>query len=75
MTTHALRAYRTSMGWTQADVAGLTGYSIAMISLVEAGKRFFSPAAKVHVAHCLGVDVSELFAPPKPPLEPAADAA
>lgn len=60
----ALRRWRASAEFTLEDVAGLTGYSTAMISRAERGERTLSPQAKVHIARCLGVSVAELFTPP-----------
>lgn len=60
----ALREWRGAAGFTLEDVAGLTGFSTAMLSRAERGKRTLSPQAKVHIARALGVSVAELFPPP-----------
>ena len=73
-----LREYRRERSWSLTDVAGLTGYTESMLSRVERGQRDFSPEAKVHVARCLGAQVSDLFPPPATPAptgEPGPDAA
>lgn len=58
------RAWRIAAGWTEAEVAGLTGLSDSMISRVETGTRQLSPATKVRVARALGARVDDLFDPP-----------
>ncbi len=58
-----LRAWRRTEGLRLADIAGLTGFSVAMISLVENGLRQFRPKAKVLMARRLGVPVEVLFKP------------
>ena len=58
-----LRLWRVRHGYTLDEVAGLTGFSEAMLSRVETGERNFSRRAKVHVARCLDARVSELFDP------------
>lgn len=64
-----LRAWRRKEGLTLTDVAGLSGYCPAMISLVESGKRQFSPKAKVILSRRCGVPVSTLFDPEPIPQE------
>lgn len=59
-----MRSWRAAAGFTLEDVAGLTGYSTAMLSRAERGERTLSPQAKVHIARSLGVSVAELFPPP-----------
>jgi transcriptional regulator with XRE-family HTH domain len=61
--SNPLRLWRVRHGYTLDEVAGLTGYSEAMISLIERGKRNPSPAARIQIARCLGAHVSELFDP------------
>jgi transcriptional regulator with XRE-family HTH domain len=46
-----------------ADIAGLTGYSEAMLSRAERGEPVFSAMARVRVARRLGVPVADLFDP------------
>ena len=72
-----MRQFRLENHWTLSDVAGLTGYSEAMLSRAERGEREFSPPAKVHIARCLGVQVADLFevSPPADPHEGRVDRA
>lgn len=58
-----LLAWRRERGLSLADVAGLTGYSQAMLSRAERGERVFSAMARVRVARRLGVSIAELFDP------------
>jgi transcriptional regulator with XRE-family HTH domain len=55
--------WRNRAGLSLGEVADLTGYSIAMLSRAERGKRVFSPMARVKIARRLGVRVVELFEP------------
>jgi transcriptional regulator with XRE-family HTH domain len=50
---------------TIEELAGLTGLSAAMCSLVERNKRRLAPLTKIRFARRLGVPVGELF-PPEP---------
>jgi transcriptional regulator with XRE-family HTH domain len=63
--TSPLRAWRVENDLTIEEVAGLTGLSPSMHSLVERNKRRLAPLTKIHVARRLGVPVAELF-PPEP---------
>lgn len=63
MNFRPMRLWRIKRGWTLDEVAGLTGYSEAMLSLLERGKRNPSPAARIQIARCLGARVSDLFEP------------
>lgn len=56
-----LRRWRIEKGYTQAEVADLTGLSVPMISRAEAGKRTIAPHTRVVVARRLGVRVADLF--------------
>jgi transcriptional regulator with XRE-family HTH domain len=56
-----LRRWRRQEGLTLRETAGLTGVSVAMLSLVERRRRHFSPLTKVLVARRLGVPLRELF--------------
>jgi transcriptional regulator with XRE-family HTH domain len=58
-----LATWRQREGLTLAEVAGLVGLSVAMLSLVERGERQLAPLTKVKVARRLGVTVRELFEP------------
>jgi transcriptional regulator with XRE-family HTH domain len=55
------RNWRQTEGLTLAEVSGLTGLSIAMLSLVERGRRQLLPRTKVLVARRLGAPLGELF--------------
>jgi transcriptional regulator with XRE-family HTH domain len=63
--TSPLRDWRIENDLTIEEVAGLTGLSPSMHSLVERNKRRLAPLTKVLVARRLGVPVGELF-PPEP---------
>jgi transcriptional regulator with XRE-family HTH domain len=58
-----LRLWRIRNGYTLDEVSGLTGVSESMLSRIETGDRNPSPAARVRIARCLGVHVSDLFEP------------
>lgn len=60
-TTTTLRAWRAANEMSLADVAGLTGYSEAYLSLLERDLRHPSPKAKVLIARRVGATVAELF--------------
>lgn len=60
-----LREWREANDWTLADVFGLTGTSVPMLSLIERGLRHPSPSTKVRIARGLGATVADLF-PPEP---------
>lgn len=55
-----LLVWRRDRDLTLAEMAGLTGYSEAMLSRAE---RVFSPMARVRIARGLGVSIAELFDP------------
>jgi transcriptional regulator with XRE-family HTH domain len=56
-----LLSWRLAQGWTQDEVAALTGLSKAYISRLERGERCATPATKVEMARRLGASVSDLF--------------
>lgn len=58
-----LRLWRTREGLTLAEVAGLSGLSIGVLSKVERGQRRLLPLNRIMLARALGVAVSELFEP------------
>ncbi len=57
-----LRHWRESEGLTLVETSDLTGISVAMLSLVERGRRQLAPMTKVQVARRLGVPLRALFA-------------
>jgi len=59
--TSALRRWRLSHGLSLADVAGLSGFSSAHLSLVERGQRNLRPLKRVLLARRLGAAVGDLF--------------
>ena len=61
--TNNLRDWRNRNGYTLEEVAGITGLSVAMLSLVERNKRNLRPSTKIQVARRLGVPVGDLFEP------------
>jgi transcriptional regulator with XRE-family HTH domain len=61
--TSRFRLWRLREGYTLDEVAGLTGFSESMISRIETGDRNPSATARVRIARCLGVHVSDLFEP------------
>jgi transcriptional regulator with XRE-family HTH domain len=64
MERNRLRQWRQARGWSLREVAALTGFTAAMLSLVERHERDLSPASKICVARALGVPLEVLFAPP-----------
>jgi len=58
-----LQVWREKNRLRQDDVAGLSGFSAAMISLVESGQRNLSREGKVILARRLGVSIAEIFEP------------
>lgn len=58
-----LRSWRGKERLTLREIAGLTGFSSAMISLVENGHRTLSREGKILLARRLGVPVQTLFEP------------
>ncbi|MBA2312414.1 MAG: helix-turn-helix transcriptional regulator [Actinobacteria bacterium] len=56
-----LLGWRRAEGFSQPEVSGLTGVSVAMLSRLERGQRQASPRLKVRMARRLGVPVSDLF--------------
>lgn len=62
-----LHDWRLASGYSLSEVSDLTGYSTAMLSRAERGEREFHPKAKVRIARCLAVHVSDLFDPPVGP--------
>jgi transcriptional regulator with XRE-family HTH domain len=67
-----LGKWRSDEGLTLAEVSGLTGLSVAMLSLVERGERQLAPLTKVMVARRLGVPIAELFEVEELPAEKVA---
>ena len=61
MSTSPLRSWRERHGLSQADVAGLTGLSVALVSRIENGDRNPRPLTKVRIAKALGIQVAEIF--------------
>jgi transcriptional regulator with XRE-family HTH domain len=56
-----LREWREEAGLSIAEVAGLSGFSLAMISRAERGQRDFSLRGRVILARRLGVPIETLF--------------
>jgi len=56
-----LRRWRLKERLTLEDIAGLSGYSAVMISLVETGHRRLNREAKIKLARRMGVSVKTLF--------------
>lgn len=54
--------WRSRAGYTQQELARLSGLSAAHLSRAERGQRPLSPSAKVRLARAVGVSVSELRA-------------
>ena len=46
---------------TITDVSGLSGYSVAYLSLISRGKRIPPPQVKIAIARALGERVADLF--------------
>lgn len=56
-----LRLWREAKGWTQGEVAGLTGLAVQTVSQLERGETRLAPATKVEFARRLRAKVSDLF--------------
>jgi transcriptional regulator with XRE-family HTH domain len=56
-----LRAWRKREGISLQEMSDLTGYSLAMLSRLENGRRSASFRAKVAMARRLRVPIRELF--------------
>ena len=61
ITDSRLRNWRLREQLTLEDVADLTGFTAAMLSLVETGKRRLSRQGKIIVARRLKVPLRDLF--------------
>jgi transcriptional regulator with XRE-family HTH domain len=48
---------------TLTDIAGLSGYSVAYLSLISRGKRVPPPRVKITIARALHARVGDLFPP------------
>lgn len=57
--------WRERSGLTLSEVSGLTGLTVSMLSKVARGEATVAPLTKVSMARALGVDVEDLFEPPK----------
>lgn len=64
--TSRLREWRILNGFSQQELADLTGLSLNVISRVEWGLRKFPPSVQVQIARALDVRVKDLFDPPTP---------
>ena len=54
----ALRARRRELGYTQAYVAEVSGFSVSFISDLENGKRTVELEKAIRLANLLGLDCS-----------------
>lgn len=61
MNGNKLRAWRERERLSLEEVAALTGFTPAMLSFVERGRRRLSTRGKVIVARRLGVPLRQLF--------------
>ncbi|MBA2933548.1 helix-turn-helix domain-containing protein [Sphingomonas sp. CGMCC 1.13654] len=57
----ALRSIRKERGWSLADAAAATGFSISMLSKIENGQRSLTYDKLVQLAESLSIDISRLF--------------
>src|SRR5260370_21707331 len=60
-----VRALRSRLGWSQAELAGRSGLSRAGISAIEMGRLVPSTAAALALARALGGTVESLFRLPR----------
>lgn len=65
-----LRELRKERGWTLAEVSKRTGLAISTVSKVERGEMSPTYDKFMRLAHGLGLDVGELFAPGGRPFAP-----
>lgn len=72
--TCRLREWRTSNGFSLADVADLSGYSVPTLSRIERGIFLPKAQTKLRIARSLGVPMRDLF-DPDPDLPPITDEA
>lgn len=56
-----VKAARKSKGYTQSELAELTGYSVQHISHVETGNTKLSTDLLIEIANVLGVSVDDLL--------------
>jgi molybdate-binding protein/transcriptional regulator with XRE-family HTH domain len=68
--SNRVRQYRTSRGWSQADLARRAGISRAAVSAVEIDRLVPSVAAGLALAAALGCTVEALFGPADTPSGP-----
>jgi len=70
----AIRSLRSHRGLTLRELAGLTGFSIGFLSLVERGRSSISLTSLHTLARALEAEMSDFFEPsredPEPPLVP-----
>ncbi|MCL1836447.1 MAG: helix-turn-helix domain-containing protein [Treponema sp.] len=59
-----LRARRTAVHWTQAQVAKKAGITVNFVNDLEAGKKWASPATMLRIAAVFKMEAYELFKPP-----------
>jgi transcriptional regulator with XRE-family HTH domain len=56
-----LKAYRYSLGWSQAKLAERVNTSTHYIGMIEIGKKFPSPEMIEKMANALGIESPQLF--------------
>jgi len=56
-----LKAYRYSLGWSQAKLAEQVNTSTHYIGMIEIGKKFPSPEMIEKLANALGIESPQLF--------------
>jgi transcriptional regulator with XRE-family HTH domain len=56
-----LKEWRKGKGLSLAEVAALTGRSVAGVSRIERGERGLRPLQRVAFARALGVSIEEIF--------------
>jgi transcriptional regulator with XRE-family HTH domain len=59
--TRNVRQIRQSRGWSQEELAEITGYSRGFIADIERGKSWVSPEALEKLCEALGVTCEVLF--------------
>ena len=56
-----LKAYRHTLGWSQAKLAERVSTSTHYIGMIEIGKKFPSPEMIEKLANSLGIESQQLF--------------
>lgn len=66
----ALKAARLAKGWTLAELAGKTGFSISTLSKIENGRSGLSYTKMMKLGQNMGIDIADLLSGGAPRLAP-----